>query len=265
MRNLSIAGRSFQLNVFTLADTAKETIRDQSAAIFDLLLEREAEFGVHASVVIDYPDLSDTSESGFLADAATYAARRAASVAEGSPVTRIVVLTTYGDVVRSSFEAAGYDFIAIDMPAGPEHTAAFVLEPSAPCSGGRTLYIEAVNEDDEKIRPSFVLKLSDQSGRLCGGACGSIHERQGKRYAYLATMTLASGMPRGTGAAIVEQLVRFLRDQKVAAVHLGTQTAARFYEKSGFKVEHRLIRNLRIRRKNGQEVLGDLVMLSMTL
>ena len=62
MRTLSIAGRSFQLKAFTLADTAKETMRDQSAAIFDLFLEREAEFGVHGSVTIDYPDLADTSE-----------------------------------------------------------------------------------------------------------------------------------------------------------------------------------------------------------
>ncbi len=209
MQNLSIAGRSFQLKLFTLADTANETIREQSAAIIDLFLKREAEFDVHESMV--------------------------------------------------------YDFIAIDMPAGPEHTAAFILEPSASDWDGRTLYIEAVNEDDDKIKPSFVFRLSDQMGRLCGGACGVIHERQGKRYAYLGTMALASGMPQGTGTAIMEQVVQFLHSQKVEAVHLGTQTAARFYEKNGFKVDHRLIRNLRVRRKDGQEVLGDLVMLSMAL
>lgn len=265
MADLNIAGRRFLLKVFTLADTATETIRDESAAIFDLFLEREAEFGVHPSAVIDYPDLCDASASGFLADAASYAARRAALVAEASTGIRIVVLTTYGDIVRPSFEAAGYDCIAIDMPAGPEHTAAFVREPSAARWGGRTLYIEAVNESDERIRPSFALKLSDPKGRLCGGAYGCIHERQGKRYAYLATMTLACGMPEGTGTAIVEQLLQFLRGQKVAAVHLGTQTAAGFYEKAGFTVDHRLIRSLRVHRKAGQEVVGDLVMLSMAL
>ena len=265
MPNLNIAGHSFQLKVFTLADTASEKIRKQSAAIMDLFLKREAEFDVHESAVIDYPDISDTSEFGFLTDAATYAARRAASLAEDVPAIRIVVLTTYGDVVRSSFEAAGYDFIAIDMPAGPEHTAAFILEPSAPDWDGRTLYIEAVNEDDDKIKPSFVLRLSDPMGQLCGGACGVIHEIQGKRYAYLGTMALASGKPQGTGTAIVEQLVQFLRSQKVEVVHLGTQTAARFYEKIGFTVDHRLVKNLRVRRKDGQESLGDLVMLSMVL
>lgn len=90
MPNLGIADCSFQLKVFTLADAAKETIREQSAAIFDLFLEREAEFSVHGSVEIDYPDLSDFSESGFLADAATYATRRAASMAEGISAVRVV-------------------------------------------------------------------------------------------------------------------------------------------------------------------------------
>ncbi len=151
------------------------------------------------------------------------------------------------------------------MPAGPQHRSAFVVEPSAPCSGGRTLYIEAVNEDDEKIRPSFVLRLSGPLGRWCHGACGSAYERQGKRYADLATMTPAAGMPQASGTEIVEQHVRFLRDQNVEAVHLGAQTAARFYDKSGFKVEHCLIRNLRIRREDEQEVQSDVVMLSMAL
>ena len=263
--NLSIAGRSFQLQMITLADADNETLREQTAAIFALFLEREAEFDVHPAVVIDHPDLSDPSGSGFLADAANYAAIRAASMAEDLPAVRIVVLTTYSNWVRPSFEAAGYDFIPIDMPAGPDHTAAFIREPSVSEPDGRTLYIEAVNEDDEKIRPSFVLSLHDQLGRLCGGGYGSIHECQGKRFAYLATMALATNMPQGAGTAIMKQLVQFLRTLKVEMVHLGTQTAAKFYEKIGFKVDHHLIRDLRIRRKDGQEVFGDLVMLSMAL
>ena len=263
--DLRIAGQRFQLQVFTLADTDKETLGEQASALFSLFVEREAEFGFHPSVVVDHPDISDSSGTGFLADAATYATQRAALMAEDLHAIRIVVLTTYSDVVRSGLEAAGYHFIAIDMPAGPEHTAAFILEPSVADRDFRTLYIEAVNEDDEKIRPSFVLRLSDSRSRLCGGACGSIHERAGKRYAYLATMALASSMPPGAGTAMMEQLVQFLRSQNVAMVHLGTQTAAEFYEKSGFTVDHRLIRGLRIRSKNGQEVLDDLVMLSMAL
>jgi GNAT superfamily N-acetyltransferase len=263
--NLTISDRNFQLKLFTLADSTMEMIREQSAAIFELFLKRETEFDVHESVVIDYPDLSEPSTSGFLANAAAYAASRTVLMKDDIAAIRIVILTTFGNVVRASLEAAGYDFIAIDMPAGPEHTAAFILEPSAGDGKGRTLYIEAVNEDDDKIKPSFALVLTDANGRLCGGACGSIHESQGKRYAYLATMALASALPQGTGTAIMEQLMQFLRSQNVAVVHLGTQTAAKFYEKIGFKVDHRLINKLRVRREDGQEVTGDLVMLSMTL
>ena len=266
MPNLTISDRSFQLKLFTLADSTMEMIREQSAAIFKLFLKREAEFDVHESVVIDYPDLCEPSVPEFLANAATYAANRVALMDGDIAAIRIVVLTTYSNVVRASLEAAGYDFIAIDMPAGPDHTAAFILEPSAGDDWkGRTLYIEAVNEDDDKIKPSFALVLSDATGGLCGGACGSIHEHQGKRYAYLATMTLASAMPQGTGTAIMEQLLQFLRSQNVAVVHLGTQTAAKFYEKIGFTVDHRLINKLRVRREEEQEVTGDLVMLSMAL
>lgn len=151
------------------------------------------------------------------------------------------------------------------MPAGPEHTAAFVLAPSTPCENVRPLYIEAVNEEDEKIKPSFILKLTDAKGQLCGGAYGSVHERQGRRYAYLATMAIASGMPRSSGTVMGQQLVQFLRSQGVTKVHLGTQTAGRFYEKIEYKVDHLLLRNLRVRHKDGLEIPGDLVMLSMDL
>lgn len=266
MPDLTIAGHPFELHTFTLDDAAATTLDNESAAIFGLFLTREAEFGVHPSVVIDYPDLSDGAETGFLADAAAYVAHRAQSMADDATAIRIVVLTTYGDRVGASFKAAGYQTIPIDMPAGPDHTAAFIRDPGGSCAVTRTLYVEAVNEQDEKIRPSFVLKLTDPSGQLRGGACGVIHERRGKRYAYLATMTLAAGMPEGSGTAMVAQLLQFLRDQRVETVHLGTQTAGRFYEKAGFKVEHRLIRNLRVRRQtDGLEVFGDLVMLSREL
>ena len=263
--NLTLSDRSFELKLFTTANATGELIREKSAAIFNLFLEREAEFDVHESVVIDYPDLSEPSTSRFLANAPAYAANRLALMDGDIAAIRIVVLTTYGNLVRAGFEAAGYHFIAIDMPAGPEHTAAFILEPRVSDGKGRTLYIEAVNEDDEKITPTFALVLTDATGQLCGGACGCVHARQGTRYAYLATMTLASALPQGTGTAIMEQLVQFLRSQNVATVHLGTQTAAQFYEKIGFKVDHRLIHPLRVRREAGKDVTGDLVMLSLKL
>lgn len=267
MPDLKVAGHLYTLQALTLTDTALHTLRDGSAALFKLFLEREAEFKVHPSAVIHYPDVSDTSNSGFLADAAAYVARQAASMVKSAPALQTVVLTTYGDRVWESLEAAGYAALRIDMPAGPEHTAAFVLAPSTPSTNAnvQTLYIEAVNEDDEKIRPSFMLQLTDANGRLCGGACGAIHEREGKRYAYLATMAMASVMPTGSGKALGHQLVEFLRSQGVATVPLGTQTAGRFYTQIGFKVDHVLVRNLRVRHQGGLEIPGDLVMLSMDL
>ncbi len=265
LQTLTISGEPFYLETFASAETARETLCNEAAAIFDIFLQRETEFGVNPSVTIDYPDLDDKSASGFLSDAAAYVRRRVAAIAIVPAVSRIVVLTTYSDLVWPSFEAAGYHPTVIDMPAGPEHTAAFILESGRPDSCGRTLYIEAVNEQDEKIRPSFVLKLSAASGRLIGGACGAISERDGNRYAYLATLALASEAPSGMGTALVDQLVHFLRQQQVVAVHLGTQTAGSFYEKNGFHVDHRLITDLRVRQHNGQTIFGDLVMLSRVL
>ncbi|MGP1681427.1 MAG: GNAT family N-acetyltransferase [Giesbergeria sp.] len=263
--NMNISGLNFKLDAFVLGAASAETLRNESSPIFDLFLRRETEFGVHPSVEIDYPDLADTSTSGFLTDAAAYVAKRLAALAETAAVHRIVVLTTYSDIVGPSFAAAGYKTVPIDMPAGPDHTAAFLLGPTPARGDGRTLYVEAVNEADEKIRPSFVLKLTDTQGQLCGGAYGVVHDRQGKRYAYLATMTLASAMPQGSGTAMVQQLVQFLRSQGVSTVHLGTQTAGGFYEKMGFRVDHRLVRSMRTRQQGGKEVLGDLVMLSMDI
>ena len=259
---MHIAEQLFQLQSFTLANSAAKTVGTEAAALFELFLQREAEFGFHPSVVVDYPNLSDASAYGFLSDAAAYVAKRAQAIDAGSEPLQTLVLTTYADTVGPSLEAAGYANIPIHMPAGPEHTAAFVLNP---CSEGRTLYVEAVNESEEKIRPSFVLKLTDKSSQLCGGASGCIHEHQGKRYAYLATMAIASEMPQGSGTAMVEQLLQFLRSQGVQKLHLGTQTAGKFYEKAGFKVDHRLVRNLRVRQKDGQAVVGDLVRLSLEL
>lgn len=250
----------------TLADTSPGMMQDEAAAIFELFLQREAEFGVHPSVVIHYPDIADRSDQGFIGDAARYVAVRADALAsEGRAMDRIVVLTTFGDLVGPSLVAAGFKSTRIDMPAGPDHTYAFTLEPAMPMAGGPTFYIEAVNEADEKIRPAFVLKLTDGEGRLCGGACGSIHERDGRRYAYLATMTTAAEAAKGTGTYLAEELFRFLRDQGVSTVHLGTQTAAAFYEKLGFRVIHRLVPGMRTRSANGKEIRDDLVMLAMDL
>lgn len=265
MNPLSIADRSLHYEVITPSETTEQTVSEHCAAIIDLFASREAEFDFHESVDVNYPDLSDTSTFGFLSNAAEYAARQAEMLSQELSALRVVILTTYGDRVRSSCEAAGYSYQPIEMPAGPEHTAAFILEPRTFDGNARTLYIEAVNENDDKIKPTFVMRLTQPNGDVCGGAFGSIHEREGRRYAYLAAMTLASGLPQGTGVAFMEQLLQYLKSQSVEVVHVGTQTAAKFYEKAGFKVEHRLIKNLRIRHQDGQKVEGDLAILSRAL
>ncbi|MFT3664638.1 GNAT family N-acetyltransferase [Piscinibacter sp.] len=250
----------------TLADASPQTMQDEAAAVFELFLRREAEFGVHPSVVIDHPDISDRSDKGFIGDAARYvAARSDALAAEGRAPDRIVVLTTFGDLVGPSLAAAGFESTVIDMPAGPDHTCAYIRGPAMPAGTGSTLYVEAVNEADEKIKPAFALKLVDGQGQLHGGVCGSIHERGGRRYAYLATLTTAAEAAQGTGTFLAEELFRFLRDQGVSTVHLGTQTAAAFYRKLGFRVVHRLVPGMRTRMVGGREVRDDLVMLAMDL
>ena len=263
---MTVENPDLRFDRLTLADVSPQMMQDEAAAIFELFLRRESEFGVHPSVVIRYPDISDRSDAGFIGNAARYIAAQAdALTSDGRAPDRIVVLTTFGDLVRPSLVAAGFKAIPIDMPAGPDHTYAFTLDPTAPTKRSLTLYVEAVNEADEKIRPAFVLKLTDGEGRLRGGACGSIHERGGKRYAYLATMTTAAGVARGTGTSLAEELFRFLRDQGVSTVHLGTQTAAAFYEKLGFRVVHRLVPGMRTRTTGGKDARHDLVMLAMDL
>ncbi len=265
-RETKASGASTRLEILTLSAVSRQELDRAASSVFDLFVEREAEFGVHPSVILHSPDLTDDSAHGFLADAAHYVAALAeTAAAEGDPVGRIVVLTTYAHHVAPAFEAAGYRALPIDMPAGPDHTCAFVLGPAEPPARHRTLYVEAVNEADEKIRPTFVLRMTDDAGRLCAGACGSVHERDGRKYVYLATLTTAPWAAKGTGTKLAGELLRFLRGEGAQVVHLGTQTAARFYQKIGFEVEHRLVRGMRTRVLDGSEIRDDLVMLSMRL
>ena len=266
MNNMAVEHSNLRFDRLTLTDISPQMMQEEAAAIFGLFLQREAEFGVHPSVVIHYPDIAERSGNGFIDDAARYIAAQADMLmSEGRAVDRIVALTTFGDRVGPSLVAAGFKSIPIDMPAGPDHTHAFTLDLTTPTGSGLTLYVEAVNEADEKIRPAFVLKLTDSEGWLHGGACGSIHERGGRRYAYLATMTTAAEAATGTGTYLAEELFRFLRDQGVSTVHLGTQTAAAFYQKLGFRVVHRLVPGMRTRMTGGREIRDDLVMLAMDL
>lgn len=263
---IKLGEETFDLNVLTTANTARDDLDSEALAIYRMFGEREREFGFGPDVVIDYPPVDDPQTSDFLTDPITYIHTRLAQIEKDGGIRRIVVLTTFGDRLLKPLSAAGYGPALIDMPAGPDNTYAFTLDRDLPSDGGRTLYLEAVNEADEKIRPTFVLKLVDGSGRLCGGACGSIHERDGRRFAYLATLTIIPGLPAKTGTHLAGAMLDLLRQQGVTTVHLGTQTAGRFYEKLGFRVTHRLVGGLRTRMtEDGRQLSDDLVMLAMDL
>lgn len=251
------------ITVSTRRDICQEALDQASMALFALFQARETEFGFNSNIVVEYPDISDIGQSAFLLDPAGYAnARVAALNSDGDPISHIVILTTFGDRLRGSLFSAGYHGSNIDMPAGPDGTAWFERKQADNCAKQRTLYLEAVDEADEKIKPSFVIELRDKEGRLRGGGCGAIHERGGLRFCYLATMTLDTGLPKGTGTALGEILIDVLRAEGVIAIHLGTQTAGPFYEKLGFRVTHRLVHNLRTRAvTNGAQVQTDLVMM----
>ena len=266
MTTIQVGNQAFSLSVMTQADTPREQLDSEAAAVYQIFAEREREFGFGPNVVVEYPEIGEPSASGFLTDPAGYIATRVAELEKTRPISQIVVLTTYGEQLLGPLSATGYKPVRIDMPAGPDHTYAFVLDRDARATAGRSLYLEAVDEADDKIRPTFVLKLVDGDGRLRGGACGSVHERQGKRFAYLATLTLVSGLPPTTGTRLAEAMLATLRRQDVATLHLGTQTASRFYAKLGFRITHRLVEGLRTRvSMSGRHLTDDLVMMSLDL
>ena len=101
-----------------------QTALDQTAmALFGLFQDREKEFGFNPNVTVEYPDISDVGQSAFLLDPARYADKRCASLnGDGHPISRIVILTTFGDSLIGPLSVAGYHASHIDMPAGPDGT-----------------------------------------------------------------------------------------------------------------------------------------------
>lgn len=256
-RTIDLAGRSFRLELTT---APQERLDSLAAEVTALFLKRETEFGVNPAVRIVYPETGP--DDAFRADPAGLIGRL--SSGEGPSISRVVVLTTWGDEVHDPLVAAGFSAHRIDMPAGPANTWAFIR--GAEDTEAQTLYLEAVNEADEKIRPAFVLRLLTEDGALAGGACGSIFLHDGRLYAYLAMMAVAPGLPSGTGSRLVEALAEALRGQAVTTLHLGTQTAGPFYEANGFRVTLRLVPRLRWRQTpDGGKVWHDLVMMARDL
>jgi len=231
-----------------------------------LLVEREKEFSFNPDIVIDYPAITEQ----FLQDPVSYITGRIASIKaeQGRVVDEVVILTTYGNKLIGPLSCGGYVAEKIDMPAGPDHTYKFsktvcAEEASSPklCK----LYLEAVNEQDEKIQPTFVLKLTDSSGKLIGGMCGSICEASGDLFAYIATVVVDKSAPKSTGSLLATTVLDYLKQQGVKCANLGTQTAGQFYEKHGFHVLHHIVGKLRSRvAKGGGIVHNDLVIMAKT-
>ncbi|MBE2276853.1 MAG: GNAT family N-acetyltransferase [Rhodobacteraceae bacterium] len=259
----------------TLRTASAEQLDAAAQEIFALFATREKEFGVNPDVTIDYPATEDlttedlTTEDAatavpglpFLTDPAGYVDRLlAAGIAADAPHGRVVILTTWADRIGDALVARGFAADPLDMPAGPDHTAVFDLVTGRPV--GRILYIEAVNEADPRIRPTFALRLLDQDGTLRGGACGSVHARDGRRFAWISILAVVPGLPPGTGLALAARMMDLLRREGVGTIHLGTQTAAPFYQKLGFRVIRPLVRHLRFRQgADGRPVQHDLVMM----
>ncbi|TIC87151.1 GNAT family N-acetyltransferase [Crenobacter intestini] len=250
---------------FNLVDTRNASatdLREAQQALFGLLIERERAFGFHPDVVTEYPDPLDA----LLADPVAYLAGRlhAAEQKRGAPLARVVVLTTYVDKLGTLQCAAGYSEEVIDMPAGPEHTSGFArtLDPD----GVGTLYLEAVNEMDDKISPTFVLTASDGEGRLLAGMSGSVWTAAGECSAYVSTVVAREDAPAGTGSRLAAAVWDYLLGEGVSRVNLGTQTADGFYLRQGFRVIHTLVPRLRWRRAaNGRTVWHDLVIMRKDL
>lgn len=259
-------GSSFRVEVLDRTSHSQDVLDATATALFEMFLERERDFATNPDVIIEYPAAVQGGQM-FLADAAGYIRSRiAAHEAQGQAIGTVVVLTTYADAVDGSLHKAGFAATRIDMPAGPDHTAAYRREGLSDRAGARTLYFEAVNEADPKIRPAFALRLIDGAGRFCGGACGSLAVREGRRYCYLATMTLIEGLPAGTGQLLGARLVDDMAKRSVDRIDVGTQTADAFYRKIGFHVVHTILPDLRRRDVGaGRRISHDLAMLSLDL
>lgn len=149
MPSIRCQNTTFNAEFFTVETTPRAVLDAEAAAVFALFSEREREFEFNPAVVTEYPAVEDPGTSRFLANPLDYIAQRCKVLNEqGDVVSRIVILTTYGDRLRGRLEAAGYHAERIDMPAGPDHTYAFTFNPPPQPGTGRTLYLEAVNEAD---------------------------------------------------------------------------------------------------------------------
>lgn len=162
--HIDIAGRTFRLDLVSALTAPQDRLDRLGAEVTALFLTRESEFGVNPDVRIVYPATGPAD--AFLTDPAGLISQLAAE--DAGRIDRTVVLTTWGAQVHDALVGAGFVGRRIDMPAGPHDTWAFLRGDAT--AGGRTLYVEAVNEADEKdpagFRPAYPGR-DGRDGRRC--------------------------------------------------------------------------------------------------
>ena len=247
-----------------LTNCTTQELKDEQGALFSILMEREKAFGFNPKIITEYPDTIDD----FLDDPCAFMASRVAAVQKekGVLVKEIVILTTYGNKVFTALTSDNYVSERIEMPAGPDHTYKFSKTLDSSSLAEHSYYFEAVDEQDEKINPTFVIKQLDQEGRLIGGMSGSIRTAEDQSFAYISTVVVREGSPKSTGFGIANETIRYLKSQGVKHADLGTQTADAFYKKLGFCVTHNIIDDLRHRVDMQNKVVQhDLVIMRIDL
>ena len=247
------------LELFKPDNCSPDELSKRQLALFALLQQREQEFGFNPNVIVHYP------EALFLTTPLDYLDQLILEQQQQCHLfNEVVILTTYPQVHTPLVER-GYRHEAVHMPAGPDHTAIFRMQ-SGTHVAGKTLYIEAVNEQDPKIRPTFVLMLHDENGELQGGMSGSIWNQDERRYAYIGTVVVQPGQPAGSGTRLANAVLEYLTRQGVCEVNLGTQTAEPFYTKLGFQTIHHIVPALRHRMaSDGTKHPHNLVIMSKLL
>ncbi|WP_429037318.1 GNAT family N-acetyltransferase [Aeromonas veronii] len=247
------------LELYQPDNSSPDKLSERQLMLFALLQLREQEFGFNPNVIVHYP------ETRFLNAPLDYLAQLiAAQQQQGNLISEVVILTTYPQV-QAPLVDHGYRHEAVHMPAGPDHTAIFRMHCGS-YPTGKTLYIEAVNEQDPKIRPTFVLMLRDENGELQGGMSGSIWNQDERRYAYIGTVVVRPEQPAGSGTRLANTVLEYLTQQGVYEVNLGTQTAEPFYAKLGFQTIHHIVSALRHRMaSDGTQLPHNLVIMSKLL
>ena len=65
MTAITVSGEPFSLTVMTLADTPREQLDSEAAAVYGIFAEREREFGFGSDIVVDYPPVGMRSSLKF--------------------------------------------------------------------------------------------------------------------------------------------------------------------------------------------------------